>query len=141
MVGPRNVYQLAARRFVGASVSSRVHVFPLTTSLGCYHQPLPSSALFSCLSSPLASPSSAISHSPGSGIDFAPSRRRVLFIGDSSVRLLFFAAVRLVDGGKGGVPAGWETDGMKHTDRKLVFNNGGRPEAHSEMEVELEFWW
>ncbi len=114
---------------------------PIKLCLGCYHQPLPSSTIFSCLASPSHSSLHESSYSPGSGIDFSPSRRQVLFVGDSSVRLLFFAAVRLVNGGSGGVPAGWETDGEKHTDRKLVFNHGGRPDADPEVEVELEFWW
>lgn len=101
--------------------------------LGCYHAPLPTSAYFKCLSSP--SPNTPL----GSSRATPPSTRQVLFIGDSSVRQLFFATVRLVDGGKGAVPKDWESDAEKHTDRKLSFHNSvGEANAKS---VELEFWW
>ena len=96
----------------------------------------------SCLSSPsLNTPQQHSFVSSDSGSDLSPSHRRVLFIGDSSVRSLFFAAVRLVAGGKGGIPAGWEDDAEKHTDRKLVLNNGGRLGAQPEKAVDMEFWW
>jgi len=39
-----------------------------------------------------------------------------------------------VDGGKGGVPAGWEGEAEKHTDRKVVIDDGA-------SSVDLEFWW
>jgi hypothetical protein len=67
------------------------------------------------------------------------TKRQVLFIGDSSVRQLFFAFVRLVDGGKEGVPAEWHSDGEKHADRRLTFYD----QAGTSMEraLELEFRW
>ena len=57
------------------------------------------------------------------------------------MRLLFFAAVRLVDGGKGAVPDGWEIEAEKHSDRKVVFNHGSRPGEQHEQTLEMEFWW
>ena len=42
--------------------------------------------------------------------------------------------VRLVDGGKRSVPEGWESDGEKHADRKVVINDGMKS-------VDMEFWW
>jgi hypothetical protein len=69
----------------------------------------------------------------------APPRRQALFIGDSTVRQLYFAFVCLVDGGKGAVPKGWEADAEKHSDRKVTFYTGTG--STGEKSLELEFWW
>lgn len=60
--------------------------------------------------------------------------RHAIFVGDSNVRQLYFAALRQVDGGKN-FPKAWETDSEKHSDRTAVIEgkDGGR--------VTLDFWW
>lgn len=106
--------------------------------VGCYQQGLPSTALFTCLASPSHNTPSTgyVSHPHSSALGTAESapKRQVLFVGDSSVRLLYFAAVRLVDGGKGHVPEGWEGEAQKHSDRKVVIDDGAKS-------IDMEFWW
>ena len=105
---------------------------------GCYQQGLPSTALFTCLASPSHNTPSTgyVSHPHSSALDSSASapKLQVLFVGDSSVRLLYFAAVRLVDGGKGHVPDGWEGEAAKHSDRKVVIDDGAKS-------IDMEFWW
>jgi len=99
---------------------------------GCFQQALPSTALFTCLSSPSHN-TPVPSH--GSALDRGTeTNRQVLFIGDSSVRLLYFAAVRLVDGGRGHVPPEWQDQAAKHSDRKVTLDDGVQS-------VDMEFWW
>ena len=90
---------------------------------GCFQQALPSAALRSCLSSQ-NSPRSPRHH----------TKRRVLFVGDSSVRLLYYATVRLVDGDRNQVPPGWETSGAKHSDRSVSLTD-------KDTHVDIDFWW
>ncbi|WVR06525.1 hypothetical protein IAU60_003556 [Kwoniella sp. DSM 27419] len=81
--------------------------------------PLPAAKLQECLSLPSRS-----------GHAFS-QRRSAIFVGDSTVRTLYFAAARTL----GGVSKSWEQDGERHGDRTLSMSlpTGG--------EVELEFWW
>ncbi|BEJ17048.1 hypothetical protein CspHIS471_0604490 [Cutaneotrichosporon sp. HIS471] len=92
---------------------------------GCYQATLKPAALAKCLTSP-----SAVSATTSSN----PSNRRALFIGDSTVRQLYFAAVRNIDKGVD-YPKSWETDGEKHTDRKAVLTTKGG------QQLTIEFWW
>lgn len=98
-------------------------------TLGCYHQPLKHAGYFSCLAN----------SSPNTLSSVPMTKRQVRFIGDSSVRQLFFSVVRLVDGGKDAVPAEWISDGEKHTDRRLTFYDQAGTSA--ERALEIEFWW
>lgn len=82
-----------------------------------------SDALATCLSRTTVN-----THSSGRGGD-----RHAIFVGDSNVRQLYFAAVRLVGGTKA-FPKTWETDGEKHTDRQAVVSS-------KEGKVTLDFWW
>jgi hypothetical protein len=91
---------------------------------GCYQAALKPPALAKCLTSP-----SAVSRAAD-----GPSNRRALFVGDSTVRQLYFAAVRQVDKGTD-YPKTWETGGEKHTDRKAVITTKGG------QQLTLEFWW
>lgn len=70
-----------------------------------------------------------------------PSSRSVLFIGDSSVRQLFFSVARLVDGNKGTVPKGWESDAEQHTDRKVTIRGAVAGASGGDKALDLEFWW
>ncbi|BEI86214.1 hypothetical protein CcaverHIS002_0605010 [Cutaneotrichosporon cavernicola] len=92
---------------------------------GCYQATLKPAALAKCLTSPSAVSATASSN---------PSNRRALFIGDSTVRQLYFAAVRNIDKGVD-YPKSWETDGEKHTDRKAVLTTKGG------QQLTIEFWW
>ncbi|EIW67738.1 hypothetical protein TREMEDRAFT_33393 [Tremella mesenterica DSM 1558] len=106
---------------------------------GCFQPPLPSTTLLTCLSTrtqntprPILFGASLLGGMYTS--NDVPAQRQVLFIGDSSVRLLYFSTVRLLDQGIGNVPQGWETESEKHTDRRIVLPN-------TEGAVEMEFWW
>jgi len=117
--------------------SQKVDLTSAELIIGCFQQALPSTALFTCLaSSSHNTPRSAYAaHPHSSALDSSPAtKRQVLFIGDSSVRLLYFAAVRLVDGGKGHVPPEWEAQAEKHSDRRVTMDDGVKS-------VDLEFWW
>ncbi|KAL7420721.1 CRISPR-associated protein 1 [Cryptotrichosporon argae] len=94
---------------------------------GCFQAPLGGPALAECLSSPGPNTPASAVRAVG-----APSRR-ALFIGDSVVRQLYFAAVRKVDAGKGGVAKGFE-DGEKHSDKLVSVGKGA-------ASVTMEFWW
>lgn len=95
---------------------------------GCYQAALKPAALAKCLTLPSSvTPSSSVT---SSGL----SNRRALFVGDSVVRQLYFAAVRQVDKGTD-YPKSWETDGEKHTDRKAVIT------TKAGHQLTLEFWW
>lgn len=131
----------AARRAVATILSSlgssstlpsscRLYPTLIADTTGCYHAPLKHQAYFSCLSSP--TPNTPISLQ-------APYKRTATFVGDSTVRQLFFAVVRLVDGGKGAVPPDWVSEGEKHSDRRLTFYENAGSDA--ERAVELEFIW
>ena len=107
--------------------------------IGCFHSTLSSNSMFTCLTTGTENTPKEpyISNALSDSLDvdrFPPSRRQVLFIGDSSVRQLYFAMVRLVDGKKGRVPEGWEAEAEKHSDRKMTLDDGVDA-------VEIDFWW
>ncbi|KAK4689698.1 N-acetylneuraminate 9-O-acetyltransferase, partial [Tremellales sp. Uapishka_1] len=116
---------------------------------GCFQAPLSAAALQECLSTPTSNtplipyvPNPFAPLPPAAGIlPQLPTHRRVLFIGDSVSRQLFFAAVRAIDGPKGTLRKGWEDDGEKHSDRKIVISNGLAKGTQGEHTVEVEFWW
>lgn len=68
----------------------------------------------------------------------SPSHREVLFIGDSSVRTVFFSFAKLV-GGKEAVGEGWAEAGEKHSDRKITVSNPASLDDGKSLT--LEFWW
>ncbi|WOO76810.1 putative O-acetyltransferase CAS1 [Vanrija pseudolonga] len=102
---------------------------------GCYQKPAGAAGLASCLSSPGA-------HSPGA------RDRRILFVGDSSVRQLFFATVRSVNANATNkvhnpYDKTWEVNGgEKHTNRVAVFDAKGSPAPKSgAAALTIDFWW
>lgn len=109
---------------------------------GCFQQPLLPTTIQKCLSYPASRPPSryvrpSLSRSdPSPRAPPVPTRRQVLFVGDSNVRLLYFAAVRKIDGGRT-VSAGWETDGSKHSDRKVTIESA----TSDGGSLDVEFWW
>lgn len=102
---------------------------------GCYQKPVGAAGLASCLSSPgVQSPTAA-------------RERRIIFVGDSSVRQLFFGTVRALNANatnKDHNPYGktWETNGgEKHTNRVAVFDAKGSPAPKSGAALTIDFWW
>jgi hypothetical protein len=66
--------------------------------------------------------------------------RRTIFIGDSTVRQLYYATAKLLDGGRGGLPINFES-GEKHSDKQVVLTNGMNDMGIVQETLSLEFWW
>lgn len=63
-----------------------------------------------------------------------------MFIGDSTVRQLYYSAAKVLDGGKGRLPRNFES-GEKHSDKKVLLqpdNGGVGLDAET---LSFEFWW
>jgi hypothetical protein len=99
-----------------------------TTSTGCIHMAPNNKLLQQCFTpSPESSP-----FSPHTATE---SARTIRFIGDSTVRSLFFASSKLANPK---LPASAEeAGGEKHSDRSVEVDVGGGP-GH---ELNFEFWW
>lgn len=91
---------------------------------GCYQQALKGAEVAQCLTGTTSNTRSLTGRND----------RRAVFIGDSNVRQLYFAAVRAIDGGKNYTPR-WEKDGDKHTNRGAVVK------AKDGRRLNLDFWW
>jgi hypothetical protein len=63
-----------------------------------------------------------------------------LFIGDSTVRQLYYETARLLDGGRGGLPVDLE-GGERHSDKKVVLTTGMNELGFVQDTLTLEFWW
>lgn len=64
----------------------------------------------------------------------------MLFIGDSTVRQLYYATAKMLDKGVGALPASFE-DGEKHSDKKVALTSKTSDYNVAQSSVELEFWW
>lgn len=92
---------------------------------GCYQAALKGDALGTCLTT-------STQNTPTTGTA-GPRDRRAIFVGDSNVRLLYFATVRTIDGKTYG--KNWEVDAPKHTDRQATVT------TKSGERLTLDFWW
>lgn len=140
MAGPGRTQQLATRRSVFHLESKFANADDL--GIGCFHSPLPADAYISCLAQPPAPTGGSFFHSLSgtSPVRQTSGTRRAVFIGDSTVRQLYYSAAKVLDGGKGRIPLGFES-GEKHSDKKVLLKPSVGEGQFSSETLSFEFWW